>query len=164
MALNAYLTLKGKTLNEISGSSKEKGKQKAIVVYGAHHEITRPVSQDRGSNVSIGNLNPSPFIITKEVDVSSPLLYQILVTNENITEWILEYWQPSKTGKEVLQFKIELKDAKIIGIEHSMINNPDPDNLDIEQLEHITFTYSKMIWTANPGSITSQYDFSNSRI
>ena len=98
MALNAYLRLKGQTQGDIKGSVTQKGREDTIMVIATSHEVLSP--RDAASGLPTGKRQHKPFTITKEVDKSSPLLYGVLVNNENVTEWKLEYWQPSASGKE----------------------------------------------------------------
>ncbi len=55
-----------------------------------------------------------PFVITKELDKSSPLLYTAMINNENITEFELQFWTPQtgvKAGisQEKQHYTIRLK-------------------------------------------------------
>ena len=72
-----------------------------------------------------------PLMITKELDKSTPLLYNVLVNNENIPEWKLEFWTPqikaaAGTGAEVQHYTIELTNANIASIQQYMLNNKRP--------------------------------------
>src|SRR6266404_1793228 len=89
MALNAYLKLKGQKSGEIKGSVTQKGREGSIMVIAVSHDVISP--RDAASGLPTGKRMHKPFVITKELDTSSPLLYNILVTNENITEWVLHF-------------------------------------------------------------------------
>src|SRR5829696_8166488 len=104
MALNAYLKLKGQKQGEIKGGVTQKGREGKIAVIAVSHEIVSP--RDAASGLPTGKRMHKPFVITKELDKSTPLLYNVLVNNENITEWELQFWTPqisarSGTGVEV---------------------------------------------------------------
>ena len=92
MALNAYLRLKGQKQGEIKGSVTQKGREGSIMVIAVSHEIVSP--RDPASGLPTGKRMHKPFVITKELDKSSPLLYSVLTQNENIPEWKLEHWTP----------------------------------------------------------------------
>ena len=79
MALNAYLRLKGQKQGDIKGSVTQKGREGKISVIAANHDIASP--HDAASGQATGRRVHQPFVITKEVDKSSPLLYNVLVNN-----------------------------------------------------------------------------------
>src|SRR6478672_10887733 len=97
MALNAYLKLKGAKQGPIEGSVTQKGREKKIMVIAVSHEIVSP--RDPASGLPTGKRMHKPFVITKELDKSSPILYQVLCTNENVSEWTLEFWTPQISAK-----------------------------------------------------------------
>src|SRR5262245_52235966 len=92
MALNAYLKLKGTKQGEIKGSVTQKDRVGKIGVIAVSHDIISP--RDPASGLPTGKRQHKPFVITKELDQSSPLLLNALVNNENITEWELQFWSP----------------------------------------------------------------------
>lgn len=157
MALNSYLKLTGETQGEIKGSVTQAGREDSIMVIATNHEVVSP--RDAASGLPTGKRQHKPFTITKEVDKSTPLLMNVLVNNENIKDWKLEYWQPSATGKEVQHYTVELHNASIAGIRSEMLNNKYPENMQHKEREHISFCYQKIIWTWMDGGITAQDDW-----
>jgi type VI secretion system secreted protein Hcp len=154
MALNAYLKIKGDKHGEIKGSATQQGRENSIVVIATSHEIVAP--RDAANGQPTGKQQHKPFVITKEVDRASPVLYAMLTTNEKCKSWRLEYWQPSATGKEVQHFTVELVGANIAGIRQEMLNNKYPENMQHKEREHISFCYDKISWTWTDGGITHQ--------
>lgn len=157
MALNAYLWLKGETQGDIRGSVTQRGRENSILVIAANHEVISP--RDAASGLPTGKRRHAPFTITKEVDVSSPLLYSALVNNENIREFKLEFWRPSNTGQEVQFYTVELENASISEIRFEMLNNKYPENMQHKEREHVSFCYQKIIWTWMDGGITAEDDW-----
>lgn len=157
MALNAYLKLKGQKQGEIKGSVTQKGREGKIMVIAVSHEIISP--RDHASGLPTGKRQHKPFIITKELDKSSPLLYNVLVNNENVSEWELQFWQPSATGAEKQHYTIKLTNANIAGIEFRMANNKHPDLMKFAEYEEIAFTYQKIEWVWVDGGITALDDW-----
>ena len=88
-ALKAYLKLVGQKQGEIRGSETSKGREGQIAVIAASHEIVSP--RDAQSGLPTGPRVHKPFVITKDLDASSPLLYRALVNNENLTTWELRF-------------------------------------------------------------------------
>lgn len=157
MALNAYLTLVGETQGKIKGSSKKVGREGSIVVIAVQHEIVSP--RDAASGLPTGKRQHKPIVITKEIDKATPLLYRAFVENENLPRLKLEYWQPSKTGKEVQFYTVELHNAGIAGIRFELPNTKDPENILLKEMEYISFTYQHISWTWMEGGISSEDDW-----
>lgn len=157
MALNAYMKLTGETQGEIKGSVTQAGREDSIQVIGFEHEVTSP--RDAASGLPTGKRQHGPLTITKEIDKSTPLLMNVMVNNENITSWELRFWQPSKTGKEVQFYTVELINASISNIRAEMLNNKYPENMQHKEREHVSFCYQKIIWTFEDGGITAEDDW-----
>jgi len=162
MALNAYLKLKGQKQGEIKGSVTQKGRENKIMVIAVSHEIISP--RDAASGLPTGKRQHKPLVITKEIDKSSPLLYNALVNNENIPEWELQFWTPqikatSGVGTEVQHYTIKLINANIASISFRMPNNKHPELMKFAEFEEIAFTYQKVEWTWNDGGIMAMDDW-----
>ena len=162
MALNAYLNLKGQKQGDIKGSVTQKGRADSIMVIAYEHGIVSP--RDIASGLPTGKRQHKPLMIVKELDKSTPLIYNLLVNNENITEWKLEFWTPqikamSGAGAEVQHYTIELTNANVASIEQIMLNNKNPELARYVEYEKISFTYQKIIWTWKDGGITAMDDW-----
>ena len=157
MALNSYMRLKGDTQGDIKGSVTQKGREDSIMVIGFNHEVVAP--RDAASGLPTGKRQHKPLTITKELDKSSPLIMNVLTNNENISEWELRFWQPSKSGQEVQYYTIQLINASVAGIRTEMLNNKYPENMQHREREHVSFTYQKIIWTWEDGGITAEDDW-----
>ncbi len=157
MALNAYLKLKGQKQGEIKGSVTQKGREGKIAVIAVSHEIISP--RDAASGLPTGKRMHKPFVITKELDKSTPLLYNVLVNNENLTDWELQFFQPSATGTEKQHYTVKLTNANIASIDFRMLNNKNPELMKFAEYEEVAFTYQKIEWTWNEGGITAGDDW-----
>lgn len=157
MALNAYLKLKGQKTGEIKGSVTQKGREGKIMVIAVSHEIVSP--RDSASGLPTGKRMHKPFVITKELDKSSPILYQVLTNNESIPEWELQFWQPSTTGAEKQHYTVKLVNANIASIAFRMANNKHPDLMKFTEYEEVAFTYQKIEWIWVEGGITAMDDW-----
>ncbi|HEY4355208.1 MAG TPA: Hcp family type VI secretion system effector [Acidobacteriaceae bacterium] len=163
MALNAYLTLKGQKQGAINGSVTQKGRENSILVHAVSHSVVSP--RDPASGLPTGKRMHKPFVITKEVDKSSPLLWAVLVNNENLTAWTLNFWTavPAATagaGIERQYYTITLVNASIASIDARMYDTSDPALASRPFLEEVAFTYQKITWTWTDGGITSSDDWS----
>jgi type VI secretion system secreted protein Hcp len=162
MALNAYLRIKGQKTGDVKGSVIQRGREGKIMVIAASHAIMSP--RDLQSGLPTGQRMHKPFIITKESDKSSPVLYNMFVTNENIREWELQFWSPalaspSGSGQEVQSHTVRLENASIASINFCMPNNKNPELMRYVEYEEIGFTYQKITWTWTDGGIAAQDDW-----
>lgn len=163
MALNAYLKLKGQKTGDIKGSVTQKGREGKIMVIAVSHAIVSP--RDPASGLPTGKRQHKPLVITKELDMSSPLLWNVLVTNENIPEWELQFWTPQVGGAvggggtEKQHFTIKLTNANIASIDFRMLNNKNPELMRYAEYEEVAFTYQKIEWIWVQGGITAMDDW-----
>jgi type VI secretion system secreted protein Hcp len=162
MALNSYLNLKGQKQGDIKGSVTQKGREGKIMVIAVSHEIISP--RDPASGLPTGKRMHKPFVITKELDKSSPLLYNVLVNNENITTWELQFWTPQLSaaggvGAEKQHYTVKLTNANIASISFRMPNNKNPELTRYAEYEEVAFTYQKIEWVWVDGGITAMDDW-----
>jgi type VI secretion system secreted protein Hcp len=162
MALNAYLKLKGQKQGDIKGSVTQKGREGKIMVIAVSHEIVSP--RDAASGLPTGKRMHKPYVITKELDKSSPLLYNALVNNENISDWELQFWTPqlaaaTGTGQEKQHYTVKLTNANLASIAFRMLNNKHPDLARYAEYEEVAFTYQKITWTWVDGGIEASDDW-----
>jgi type VI secretion system secreted protein Hcp len=162
MAMMAYLWAKGQKSGQIKGSCLQKGKEDSIAIIAVSHSIISP--RDPQSGLPTGQRMHKPYCITKELDKSTPVLYNILCTNENVTEAVIKFYTPqikatTGTGVEVNNFTVKLTNANIASIDFRMANIRHPDLVKFPEYEEIAFTYQKIEWTWNDGGITSGDDW-----
>ncbi|ADW67944.1 type VI secretion system tube protein TssD [Granulicella tundricola] len=161
MALNAYLTLKGQKQGQIIGSVTQKGRENSILVHAYSNQIVSP--RDPASGLPTGERMHQPLSIVKEIDKSSPLLWNAFNTNENLTQWTLQFWSPALATTPLLPerqiYTITLTNASIASIHESMLDNEDPTRANYTLREEITFTYQKIQWLWTDGGITASDDW-----
>ena len=162
MALNAHLKLKGQKQGEIKGSVTQKGREGKIMVIAAHHEIVSP--RDPASGLATAKHTHHPFVITKEIDKSSPLMYSALINSENLIEWELQFWRAGSTGVagsgvEKQYYTVKLINARVADISFAMPNNKHPELAKLAEYEDIAFVYQKIEWTWVDGGIVAADDW-----
>lgn len=96
MAINSLLKKNGQLQGDIKGSITQKGREGEIMVIAFEHEMQSKF--DNASSQIAGRSIHRPFVITKEIDRSSPLLYTALEKMENIIIWELQCFVPRSTG------------------------------------------------------------------
>lgn len=151
-ALNAYLYVKGEKSGQVKGSVTQKGREDSIMVIAFEQMTMGSVT---------GKRNVGPIVITKEVDKSSPVLRQMLNTNESIKEAFIKFWTPSASGKEIQHYTVKLTQARIVSMKTVMANNKIPSNMQLKEYEEITITYVRAEWTWMDGGITTVEDASS---
>ena len=161
MALNAYLTILAEKQGPIRGSVTHKGREGKILVFAVMHEIVCP--RDPASGRPTGKRVHKPFIVTKELDRSTPLLYSVLTNNENIKAWELQFWQPSPAGVERQHFTVRLTNAHMSSIHFRMANTRSARAARLPEYEEIAFTYQKIEWTWTDGGLSTEDDWETPR-
>jgi type VI secretion system secreted protein Hcp len=149
-----YLKIKGQKQGDIQGSCTIKGREGTIVVYSFGHNIVVPTDPQTG--LPAGWRQHNPLKILKEIDKSSPKLYQAMVTNENLTQFTMDFYRVDQTGREVKYFTIELMNAKIVSIAPSFPTALLSQNNAYPHMETLAFTYQKIRWTWLDGGIESE--------
>ena len=149
-ALNAYLTLKGSKQGAIQGSVTQKGREGKIMVIAVEHDLKTP---------PVGSEQHGAFIITKEIDKSSPLLRKAASVGETF-DFELQFWTPQLgiqqgSGAEKQHYTVKLTGARIANIGLRMLNNKNPENTRYAEYEEVSFTYQKIEWVWNDGGISA---------
>src|SRR5580704_317317 len=145
MTLGAYLSIVAERQGPILGSVTQKGREGKILVMAVSHEIVSP--RDPTNGRPTGKRVHKPFVCTKETDRSSPLLYQVLCTNENVREAKIEFWAPTPMGLEKQRYTVRLVNATISGITFKMANVRAPKLARLPEYEEVSFTYQRIEWT-----------------
>ena len=153
MALNAYMRLTGEKQGEIRGPVTRPDSEDSIKVIAVEHNVLSLL--DAASGLPTGKRQHKPLTITKEIDMASPLLMNMMVNNENITDLEIRFWRAAKDGHEEQFYTIQLYNASISDIQLEMLNNQYPENIKHKVREHVSFCYQKIIWTYEDGGITA---------
>jgi len=154
-ALNAYMTLTGETQGKVDGSVTQAGREGMMEVVEFSHSVSQVI--DSASGLPTGTVQHRPIRVTKPVDKASPILMNILANSENITEFRIDFWRPSSSGKESQFYTVELVNAAIVNI--SQVSGSEDELQQKPAQEIITFTYQKIIWTWQDGGITAEDDW-----
>jgi type VI secretion system secreted protein Hcp len=149
--------LTGQKQGNIKGGVSLAGRKDSILVLGCNHEIISP--RDIASGLPTGQRQHKPLTITKALDCSSPLLMNVLATNENIKTLLLQFWQTDRVGKEVPLYSIRLDNASISAVRFEMPFDSTPESKQYPEHEVISFCYGKISWTWEQGGISAQDDW-----
>ena len=162
MAMAAYVDFVGQKSGHIDGSVTQKGREKTSMVIAVSHSVISP--RDPQSGLPTGQRLHKPYVITKELDEATPLLYNVLCTNENLSSVTVKFWTPQVkaaqgVGAEVQHFTVKLTNANIASIDFRMANIRHPDLVKFTEYEEIAMTYQKIEWTWNPSGKTAGDDW-----
>lgn len=167
MALDAFMTIKGKKQGEIHKdaskpesvgqsartNSKHHGK---ITIVGFNSAIVVP--RDMSSGVATGTRNHQPVTFTKFFDKSSPLLWQALANNEQLDEVVCEFYRTDPGGmpEPEMFFKTTWKNATLVEGKAYVPTTIDPNNKHFQNMEDWSFTYKEVKWEHVPGSTSGE--------
>jgi type VI secretion system secreted protein Hcp len=157
-AMMAYAYIKGARSGPIKGSVTQKGREDSIGVIAFTHDVKTPTDPTTGA--ATGKRQHGVFKITKELDKSTPLLYNSWAINENLSEVTFKFWSPNLKGgmgggTEVQNYTVKLTNAHIVNIKSELPNVRVPELMKLEQQEEVSFTYQRIDWTWNEGGITA---------
>ncbi|WP_433926677.1 type VI secretion system tube protein TssD [Sorangium cellulosum] len=157
MPLHAYLRLVGARQGEIRGSVTQKGREGSILVTEVFHSLVGP--RDPVTGRPTGKRMHKPFIVTKDLDRSTPHLLDILSHNENIPHWELQFYRSVSIGVERPIFTVQLTNANISSIQFHVFNVRNPVLARVPEQEEVAFTYQKVVWTWNDGGLSAEDDW-----
>jgi type VI secretion system secreted protein Hcp len=169
MSLMTYAYLVGQKSGQVKGGITQKGREDTIGVIAITHSVTSP--RDPQSGLPTGKRMHKPWTFTKELDKASPVLFNILVTNETITSATFKFWaQTLKTGTgtasgtEVQNYTVKLTNANIASLDFRQPNIRDPALVKYAEYEEIALTYQKIEWTWTDGGLMASDDWEAAQV
>lgn len=144
MPLPYIIELTSKSVGGIKGSSQVYGKSNAILGYSFEHRVHVP--RDLPENGETGLRFHDPLIICKEIDKTTPLLYQHLTSEGLFSEIILRFYKADPRGKEINYHTLILNDAIITDISPEMRLTFLEENDSFRDMEYVSFAYKSIRW------------------
>ena len=141
--------IEGAKQGKIEGGNIQKGREGWIEVLEFEHVIRSP--RDISTGQAAGKRQHGPLKIVKAIDKASPLLFNALVTNENLSSIEFKFFLIDRTGAEKNYYTIKLGDATISEIKAYMPNARDPNKDRYGHHEEVAFTYDKITWEHDGG-------------
>jgi type VI secretion system secreted protein Hcp len=144
---NIYVSAKGARLGQFKGElpSPPKGFENKIPGSKFHYEVISP--RDPATGLPMGKRQHRPVTITKEWGAASPQFFQALISNETLTEVIIDFVTPDAkqpgmaSGGIILSHTIKLTNATVSNISYS--TEPLPTG-GLRLLEDVSFTFQKI--------------------
>jgi type VI secretion system secreted protein Hcp len=161
--ISAYLKLVGEKSGAIKGPVRDRGDDKkdgSIALLALEHGIVS--ARDPASGLATGKRQHRPITFTKAVDVTSPLFYQIVTTNELLpTVDFFFYGEAGASGltagRETMLYKISLKKASVSKVEFAGHTDATAQqNARFALTEAISMVYDSIQWEwTNPDVMAS---------
>jgi len=112
-----------------------------LQIIGYSHQIVSP--RDAATGQATGKRQHKPFVITKELDKSSPRFLNAIYTNETLTSVLIGLLLPN--GETMAT--VHLENAHV------------SEDVQHGHTEEISFVYQKITWTWTDGGITAVDDW-----
>lgn len=142
-----YVSIEGQNQGLISAGASPgvQGHEDEITAFGFGHSIVVPRDAQTGQRTS-ARIH-QPLRIYKAFDRTSPLLYQALVQNEDLTTVEIRFFRPDQSAQMVNYFTIKLENAALTDITTAAGTDGTSPR------EVASFTYRKIVWTYVDGGI-----------
>lgn len=141
--------------NGVTGSNTKRGREDSSVVVEANHKVYSPIDPQRG--IVTGARVHEPFILVKEIDNSSPQLYQQCCEGKELEEVVLKWYDiDPKSGQEVNYYTTTLKSVKVASVEDILPNTKESLHEKKRHLERVTLLYEGIEWMWMDGNISYQ--------
>jgi type VI secretion system secreted protein Hcp len=149
-----HVFITGQSTGAIAGDNTDG----SIAGLAFEHNIISP--RDPASGLPTGKRMHKPFTIVKSIDTATPLLYQSLVTNQNLPTVTMKFYKPAVGGeKPELYYMVTLTNASISSVRNWKPNTRDLSADRAGDLEEVSFTYQKITWTWVKGGISASDDW-----
>jgi len=157
-AANIYCTVVGAKQGKFQGDPGVRGSDGTqIVVYALTEDLKVPF--DAASGQATGRRQPSPIIIVKELDKSSPQFFTAAVTNEILRSVTCTLYRNSNDGLTRAYYRIALTNATIVEVKDSGDGVNGAAHGD--EREHISFVYQKIELTHLESNTVATDDWSS---
>lgn len=151
MAIPVYLWLKDDGGNLVRGSVDVKGREGSIEIQELMHTVDLPIDDHTGKVVS-KRLHGDYFLI-KELDSSSPYLYQGVSSGKKFKEAVLNFYRINDNGQEEEYFRVTMENVRVNEIEPLMMDIKNPQYQKHNHLEAFYLAYEKITWHYLDGNI-----------
>jgi type VI secretion system secreted protein Hcp len=148
MSMAGFLEINAENQGKIEGSCIKEGVKDTIEIYSFEHKIDIPQNKETG--LYVGIRAHRPIVFEKELDKSSPKLFQALCTGEKLSEMKFNWFRFAGGEKPEKYYSIQLTNANIVSLNPFVQLRQDKALEEIPHLEKICITYEKIRWTWIP--------------
>lgn len=151
MAIPVYLWLIDDAGNQVKGSVDVHGREGSIEIVELMHNVELPTDNLTGK-ITSKRLHGDYFLI-KEVDSSSPYIYQGVSSGKRFKQAILKFYRINHNGQEEEYFRVTLDNVRINEVEPFMFDIKNPTYEKHNHLEAFYLAYEKITWHYLDGNI-----------
>jgi type VI secretion system secreted protein Hcp len=126
-AQQVFCKITGQKSGVIAGDVTIKGLEDRIGVVAVSEGVSSP--RDPATGQATGKRVHKPFVIVKQLDKASPMLFMAAVTNENLTSVDCSIYR--RSGGRQPYFEIKLQDASISSFDIKAREDSDNDRDDL---------------------------------
>jgi type VI secretion system secreted protein Hcp len=162
MAYEAYISINGSKQGKFKGNSSKSGRHGWIEVVSFSYGVQSP--RDAATGLASGKRQHKPVSFGLDTGLVSPQIFQALVSNEVLTDVLIEFVDTNKDGKKYVRQNIKLSNATISSIRpqaivsHGSMTHGHNVMIDYET-EVIGMTYHPIEWTWVNGGKTASDDW-----
>lgn len=153
MAMVSYMTVKAADQGDIKGDCKQQGKEDTIMCYNLDHMVEVP--KDTHTGLPTGQRIHQPFTVTSKKGPHSPKLFQACCKGEQC-EVELKLFRTNDKGQEEHYYTVKLSKAIIVTMREYTPLTFLPESKPYHDMEEVSFTYSKIIWTYEPDGVEAE--------
>lgn len=145
MSMPVFMKITTQNHGPIEGTCDLSGLEGTTEVYAIDHVVEIPRSKSTGRPT--GRRIHNDLTINKQIDKTTPLLYQSLCTGEKLTEVVFSWYRYGGDAGEMEEYyTVRLENAVITRIKPWSSHKNDPVNENSYHLESISFAYEKIVW------------------
>lgn len=151
MAIPVYLWLTDDAGNQVKGSVDVHGREDSIEILELMHNVELPTDDKTGKITS--KRQHGDYALIKEVDCSSPYLYQGVSSGRKFKQAVLKFYRINYNGQEEEYFRVTMDNVRINEIEPFMFDIKNPTFEKHNHLEAFYLAYKKITWHYLDGNI-----------
>lgn len=151
MAIPLHLWLKDDGGADIRGSSQVGGREHSIEVLSLSHGMHAPADSYTGK--LMGGRSHRPLIIEKEIDKSSPVLYQAVARGMSLASAELKWYRVNEAGYEEEYFNMLMRNVKVVSVSPRVPNIKEQASAHQNHVEVVEFMYEEIQWSYLDGNL-----------
>lgn len=151
MAIPVYLWLIDDAGNQVKGSVDIHGREGSIEIVELMHNVELPGDDLTGLITS--QRQHGDYFLIKEIDSSSPYLYQGVSSGKIFKQAILNFYRINCNGQEEEYFRVTMDSVRVNEVEPFMLDIKNPTFEKHNHLEAFYLAYEKITWHYLDGNI-----------
>ena len=145
-AENVFMGVTGKVQGPFKGESPIAARKERMPLVAFNFEVLAP--RDLNTGLPVGKRQHKPIVVTKEWGAASPQFVQALISNEVLTQVVIEFYDTATNGEEVISSTMKLTNASVTDVNQTFSETAGK----MANLQNISFTYQKMELTDKSGT------------